>query len=110
MPILNLPPVKWEFQKEHTEEFNAGTLGDGYELTGKIPFSERDNYTLTFPKLTDYEFYELLDLISAYAGYENFQWREFDWQEYKTYVFESPSFNPQGKDCWELSVNLKEIK
>lgn len=110
MPELHLPPVKWDLQKSRTEQMQGGSLGDGYDLLGKVPFSERDDWSLVFPGLSQIQFQEVWGIIQTFAGYENFEWREFEWQETRTYAFDDPSANPYGSDCWEISVTLREIK
>lgn len=112
MTILQLPPVKWgDLTKAKKIESNGDDLGDGYSLTGTIPFSSRDTFTITIPGLSLIEFNEIWAIIKDFAGYKTFEWREFDWQNYKTYVFDGePQVINQGQDCLELRLTLKEIK
>ena len=111
MTILQLPPVKWDLTKARKIESSGDDLGDGYSLTGTIPFSGRDTFNITIPGLTLIEFGELWEIIKDFAGYKTFEWREFDWQDYKTYVFDGePQAINQGEGCWEIRVTLKEIK
>jgi hypothetical protein len=108
---LELPPAKWGITKEKTFESNMGSLGDGYSLTGAIPFSGRDVFTLTISGISDLEFTEIWSIIKDSGGYKVFRWREFDWQDYKNYVFDrEPSSLRQGENCWEIRVVLREIK
>ena len=109
MAILELPPVKWELTKVKKIESNGDGLGDGYTLTGSVPFSGRDTFNITIPGLTTVKFNEIWAIIKDFAGYKTFGWREFSWQDYKTYVFDGePQVIPQGLDCWELRLILKE--
>ena len=111
MAILELPPVKWELTKVKKIESNGDGLGDGYTLTGSIPFSGRNTFNITIPGLTTVKFNEIWAIIKDFAGYKTFEWREFSWQDYKTYVFDSePQAIPQGLDCWELRLILKETR
>ena len=111
MAILELPPVKWELTKVKKIESNGDGLGDGYTLTGSIPFSGRNTFNITIPGLTTVKFNEIWAIIKDFAGYKTFEWREFSWQDYKTYVFDSePQVIPQGQDCWELRLILKEMR
>lgn len=111
MAILTLPLVKWDLTKDKKIESNGDFLGDGYSLTGTIPFSGRDTFSITLPGLTTLQFEEIWATIKDFAGYKTFEWREFSWQEYKTYVFDGePQVIPQGQDCWEINLTLKEIK
>ena len=111
MAILELPPVKWELTKVKKIESNGDGLGDGYTLTGSIPFSGRNTFNITIPGLTTVKFNEIWATIKDFAGYKTFEWREFSWQDYKTYVFDSePQVIPQGLDCWELRLILKETR
>ena len=109
MAILELPPVKWELTKVKKIESNGDELGDGYTLTGSVPFSGRNTFNITIPGLTTVKFNEIWAIIKDFAGYKTFEWREFDWQDYKTYVFDGePQVILQGLDCWELRLILKE--
>lgn len=111
MAILELPPVKWELTKVKKIESNGDGLGDGYTLTGSVPFSGRNTFNITIPGLTTVKFNEIWAIIKDFAGYKTFEWREFSWQGYKTYVFDSePQVIPQGLDCWELRLILKETR
>ena len=107
--ILELPPSKWELQQNTSLETKEGLLGDGYTLTGGVPFSLRGDFNLTSPGLTELEFTELWELIKSYAGFQTFEWRPFDYLEYKAYVFTEPKASHQGEGMWEVGVTLKEI-
>ena len=111
MAILNLPPGQWEIIKTTTIENNEGLLGDGYTLTGAIPFSQRDSITLVFAGLGDAAFTSLWATIKNFEGAGAFEWREFEWMPFKTYVFDGePRTTNRGAGCWDVSVTLKEIK
>ena len=109
MAILELPPFKWELQKVTNIDSSEGVLGDGYTLKGATPYSRREDFILTFPGLTDYQYVELWGLIKSYSGVDTFEWRPFIWLEYKTYIFTEPKATNQGVNVWEISVTLKEI-
>ncbi|MEH1786906.1 MAG: hypothetical protein V7L23_15340 [Nostoc sp.] len=110
MAILTLPPVQWQFQESVEVTTNPTLLGDGYSLTGAVPFSDRTNYNIVFPGLTFSEFNTVLTTFKSFSGWQTFQWRALDSLPYRTYATANISMAHNGNDTWIITVTLQEIR
>lgn len=85
-------------------------LGDGYSLSGRFPFSDRTNYSLTFTGLTTLEFTNLFNIFQNLAGWQTFEWRALDSLPYRTYVAENIGIVNNGNNLWTITATFSEIR
>jgi len=89
MAVLSLIPQFGATQTNQPVEFQT-KLGDGYQLNARVSGSQREEWHVSAPKLTESEMLETVELLTAYSGWVKFQWRPLPSLSYKDYYFDTP--------------------
>lgn len=110
VPILVLPPIKWEFGKETKIQTQSTKLGDGYGVTAIVPNSIRDTYEIVIPNLKTSDKNNIISLFTTYGGITRFRWRPLDIFAYKEYICDKWSAIQQGTYLWQITATFTEQK
>lgn len=109
-PILNLPPVKWEFSKEVKHQVNNTKLGDGYGIIATSRQSIKEVYEVTFPNLNTATKDNIINTFVQYGGYTRFRWRPLDFLSYKEFICDKWNVIQQGSNLWQVTATFTEQK
>lgn len=110
VPILVLPPIKWEFSRESKIQTQSTKLGDGYGVTAIVPNSIRDTYEIVIPNLNTSDKNSIISLFTSYGGITRFRWRPLDTFAYKEYICDKWSVIQQGTYLWQITATFIEQK
>lgn len=107
-PILNLPPIKWNFSANKNIFQQTTKLGDNYSQTAITPDSMRKNYDIAIPRLNTQSKDEIVTLFKQYGGFTRFRWRPLDTFDYKEFICDKWSVTNQGINIWEITATFTE--
>jgi phage-related protein len=110
IPILNLPPVKWQISSEVNNTSVSIKLGDGYSVNSNAPNSIRHSYSITIPALSTSSKDNIVAVLKQYQGVTKFRWRPIEQMQYRVFVCDRFSATAQGTNVWEVTANFIEQK
>jgi len=108
VPILMLPPIKWDFSINKTIFQQTTKLGDGYSQILTAPNSVRIVYDIVIPKLNTQSKNDITSIFKQYGGITRFRWRPNEYYEYKEFICDKWSVTNQGTYLWEISATFNQ--
>lgn len=114
MAVLTLIPKFGATQTNQPIEYQS-KLGDGYLCNTRVTGSQREEWSVSAPKLTDNEMLGTVNVLSILSGWIKFQWSPMPGLvPYKEYYCESWQVTPIGFEMgvriWEMSCTFIEAK
>lgn len=108
VPILMLPPIKWDFSINKTIFQQATKLGDGYSQILIAPNSVKIVYDIVIPNLDTQSKNDITSTFKQYGGITRFKWRPNEYYEYKEFICDKWSVTNQGTYLWEITATFNQ--
>lgn len=108
VPILMLPPIKWDFSINKTIFQQTTKLGDGYSQILTAPNSVRIVYDIVIPNLNTQSKNDITTTFKQYRAITRFRWRPNEYYEYKEFICDKWSVTNQGTYLWEITATFNQ--